>query len=188
MGERTNKDDFWQPEKSDRSCRRFSPKKMRKKERQPTQSALSHLAFSHTFTESGLDASSFTASASQEKLLLTLTSEIGGKKNRVREEEGVRREEWMRGLREDRSDINRKGEKRQLKGLNRELAHVSEVSLCWSGEHFSQRSTILLPTFLPFLPQSTPPSTPPFYFLVSMLLVELARHLAGPRGLTLRVH
>lgn len=31
---------------------------------------------------------------------------------------------------EDRSDIDRKGEKMQLKGLNRELAHVSEGSLC----------------------------------------------------------
>lgn len=31
---------------------------------------------------------------------------------------------------EDRSDMDRKGEKKKLKGLSGELAHVSEGSLC----------------------------------------------------------
>lgn len=48
LGERTNKDDFWQPEKIGLQLSEIFPKKMRKKEGQPTQSALSHLAFSHT--------------------------------------------------------------------------------------------------------------------------------------------
>lgn len=94
LGERTNKDDFWQPEKIGLQLSEIFPKKMRKKEGQPTQSALSHLAFSHTFTESGPDASSFTAFASREReLLLTLASENGLKKGRWEGEE-----EWSEGV------------------------------------------------------------------------------------------
>lgn len=69
-----------------------------------------------------------------------------GETKRERERKGERVEGWemgggVGGLK-----------KNQLKGLNRELAHVSEGSLCWSCEHFSQSTSIALlyrPLLLP---------------------------------------